>query len=97
MRIVFISLGILTEGTDIPIIDCILMARPTKSTVLFQQMFGRGVRLYPGKKDCLVIDFVDNFSKSGCEGLVTFPTLMGLDYKTLVRGISDDTYTNVKA
>ncbi|KAI8140480.1 P-loop containing nucleoside triphosphate hydrolase protein [Fennellomyces sp. T-0311] len=82
---VLVNCGILTEGTDVPRIDCILMARPTKSTVLFQQMFGRGVRLWPKKKDCLVIDFVDNFSKSGREGLVTFPTLMGLDHNELVR------------
>ncbi|OLY84556.1 putative mitochondrial ATP-dependent helicase irc3 [Smittium mucronatum] len=53
------------------------MARPTKSHVLFQQMVGRGVRLYKYKKNCLVIDFVDNFSKSS--KLVGFPTLLGLD------------------
>ncbi|KAI7853093.1 P-loop containing nucleoside triphosphate hydrolase protein [Circinella umbellata] len=77
--------SILTEGTDIPRIDCILMARPTKSSVLFQQMFGRGMRLFPEKKDCLVIDFVDNFSKISSEGLITFPTLMGLDHSQVVR------------
>lgn len=76
----------MTEGTDIPRIDCILMARPTKSSVLFQQMFGRGMRLFPEKKDCLVIDFVDNFSKISSEGLITFPTLMGLDHTQGVRG-----------
>lgn len=83
---VLVNCGILTEGTDIPGIDCILMARPTRSSVLFQQMFGRGMRLSPTKKDCIVIDFVDNFAKSGKEGLVTFPTLMGLDPSELVRG-----------
>ena len=29
--------------------------------VLFQQMLGRGLRLFPGKDDCLVLDLVDNF------------------------------------
>ncbi|KAI9250485.1 P-loop containing nucleoside triphosphate hydrolase protein [Phascolomyces articulosus] len=82
---VLVNCGILTEGTDIPRIDCVLMARPTKSSVLFQQMFGRGMRLYPEKKDCLVIDFVDNFSKASSEGLITFPTLMGLDHSQIVR------------
>ncbi|CAO3617739.1 unnamed protein product [Cunninghamella echinulata] len=82
---ILVNCGILTEGTDIPIIDCILMARPTRSSVLFQQMFGRGMRLSPGKNDCLMIDFVDNFKRSG---LVTFPTLLGLDPSTIVQGQS---------
>ncbi|KAI8979087.1 P-loop containing nucleoside triphosphate hydrolase protein [Mycotypha africana] len=62
---VLVNCAILTEGTDIPSVDCILLARPTKSTTLFQQMFGRGLRLFPNKKDCLVIDFVDNFKRTG--------------------------------
>ncbi|ORY91434.1 P-loop containing nucleoside triphosphate hydrolase protein [Syncephalastrum racemosum] len=78
---VLVNCGILTEGTDIPRIDCILMARPTRSSVLFQQMFGRGLRLYPTKTDCLMIDYVDNFARSGRRSLVNLPTLMGLDPK----------------
>jgi ATP-dependent helicase IRC3 len=83
---VLVNCGILTEGTDIPRIDCILMARPTKSSTLFQQMFGRGMRLHPSKKECLVIDFVDNFSRTGRSGLVTIPTLLGLDVNTALDG-----------
>ncbi|KAI8324467.1 P-loop containing nucleoside triphosphate hydrolase protein [Martensiomyces pterosporus] len=74
---VLINCGILTEGTDIPNIDCVMMARPTRSPVLFQQMVGRGMRLSDGKKDCLIIDFVDMFRED--TGLVTLPTLLGLD------------------
>ncbi|KAF9907279.1 hypothetical protein EC991_011180 [Linnemannia zychae] len=73
---VIVNCGILTEGTDIPVIDSIIMARPTKSNVLFQQMLGRGMRLHPGKEDCLVLDFVDVVRG---DGLVTLPTLLGLD------------------
>ncbi|KAF9956982.1 hypothetical protein BGZ72_002305 [Mortierella alpina] len=47
---VIVNCGILTEGTDIPAIDSIVMARPTKSNVLFQQMLGRGMRLYAADK-----------------------------------------------
>jgi ATP-dependent helicase IRC3 len=83
---VLINCGILTEGTDIPRIDCILMARPTKSSTLFQQMFGRGMRLHPSKKDCLIIDFVDNFHRAGRSGIVTIPTLLGLDVSTELKG-----------
>lgn len=83
---ILVNCGILTEGTDIPRIDCVLMARPTKSSTLFQQMFGRGMRLHLSKKDCLVIDFVDNFARAGRNGLVTVPTLLGLDLNTALDG-----------
>lgn len=83
---VLVNCGILTEGTDIPRIDCILMARPTKSSTLFQQMFGRGMRLHESKKDCLIIDFVDNFHRAGRSGIVTIPTLLGLDISTELKG-----------
>ncbi|ORZ18328.1 P-loop containing nucleoside triphosphate hydrolase protein [Lobosporangium transversale] len=73
---IIVNCGILTEGTDIPGIDCILMARPTKSNVLFLQMLGRGMRLHPGKEDCHVLDFVDIVKG---EGLANLPTLLGLD------------------
>ncbi|CAO3635437.1 unnamed protein product [Mucor hiemalis] len=80
---VLVNCAILTEGTDIPCIDCILLARPTKSNTLFQQMFGRGLRRYEGKENCLVIDFVDNFKRSGSAGVVTIPTLLGLSAKAM--------------
>lgn len=48
---------ILTEGWDCPSVSCVLIARPTQSKGLFQQMAGRGLRLFPNKNDCLVLDF----------------------------------------
>jgi len=57
---VLTNCNILTEGFDCPEIECLLMARPTKSQSLFIQMVGRGTRLYPGKEYCLVIDFCDS-------------------------------------
>ena len=53
------SCGILTEGYDEPSINSIIMARPTKSVSLYTQCVGRGLRLWPGKSDCLVLDFTD--------------------------------------
>ncbi|MHB1525033.1 MAG: DEAD/DEAH box helicase [Candidatus Dormibacteria bacterium] len=50
--------AVLTEGFDEPSIDCIVMARPTKSRQLYLQMVGRGTRPYPGKPDCLILDLV---------------------------------------
>ena len=72
---VLLNCGVFTEGTDIPNIDCVLLARPTKSRNLLVQMIGRGMRLYPGKDSCHVIDMVASLET----GIVTVPTLFGLD------------------
>ncbi len=50
---------LLTEGFDEPSIDGIILARPTKSRALFNQMIGRGLRIFPGKENCKIIDVVD--------------------------------------
>lgn len=50
------NFGVLTEGFDAPETSAILFARPTRSPVLFTQIIGRGLRLFPGKTDCLIID-----------------------------------------
>ncbi|KAI4752559.1 DEAD/DEAH box helicase-like protein [Aureobasidium sp. EXF-3400] len=77
---VLLNCGIFTEGTDIPNIDCVLLARPTKSRNLLVQMIGRGLRLHPGKEDCHVIDMVASLET----GIVTSPTLFGLDPSEMV-------------
>ncbi|WP_303188435.1 DEAD/DEAH box helicase [uncultured Clostridium sp.] len=60
---VLTNVGILTTGVDIPDINCIIMARPTKSKMLYVQCIGRGLRLFDGKEDCLILDIVDNATK----------------------------------
>lgn len=54
-----VNCGVLTEGFNMPSIDCVVLARPTMSKSLFTQMIGRGLRLHEGKKDCLFIDIKD--------------------------------------
>jgi superfamily II DNA or RNA helicase len=49
---------LLTEGFDLPAIDCIIVLRPTKIRSLYQQMVGRGMRLHPGKEELLLLDFL---------------------------------------
>jgi len=49
---------LLTEGWDCPSVDCIVVLRPTKIRSLYSQMVGRGTRLYPGKEDLLLLDFL---------------------------------------
>lgn len=78
---VIANCGVLTEGFDDPGVSCILMARPTGSSLLYQQIVGRGTRRAPGKEDCLVLDFVDNSSKHGLAslaGLLDLPGAMDL-------------------
>jgi superfamily II DNA or RNA helicase len=47
---------VLTEGADFPWADCVVNARPTTNPTLYVQMVGRGLRTWPGKTDCLVLD-----------------------------------------
>lgn len=54
------SCNVLTEGFDEPSIEAVFMARPTKSQSLYIQCIGRGLRLYPGKEHCTVLDFSDS-------------------------------------
>lgn len=55
---VLVSVMVTTEGWDCPPVSCILMARPTRLSGLYQQIVGRGLRPAPGKRDCLVLDVV---------------------------------------
>ncbi|RMD43690.1 hypothetical protein DV735_g1406, partial [Chaetothyriales sp. CBS 134920] len=72
---VLLNCAVFTEGTDMPNIDCVVLARPTKSRNLLVQMIGRGMRLYEGKTNCHIIDMVASLES----GIVTVPTLFGLD------------------
>ena len=73
---------VLTEGFDDPGVSCIAMARPTKSESLYAQCVGRGARLFKGKKDCIVLDFVDLSDLS----LVNLPSLFGLPREINMEG-----------
>lgn len=66
---------VFTEGTDMPLIETIIVARPTKSEGLYAQMVGRGLRLHPEKQRLNLIDCVGSSSNSLC----TAPSLLGID------------------
>ncbi len=53
-----VTVDLFNEGIDLPMVDTLLLLRPTQSPVVFQQQIGRGLRLAPGKDSCLVLDFV---------------------------------------
>ena len=54
---VLCNVGLYTEGLDVPSVSCIHMVRPTRSDALYTQCIGRGLRLYPGKPDALILDY----------------------------------------
>lgn len=58
------SVGCLTTGVDLDV-RCIVLARPTKSEMLFVQIIGRGLRTAPGKADCLILDHSDTHLRLG--------------------------------
>ncbi|KAI5121287.1 hypothetical protein M0805_002330 [Coniferiporia weirii] len=88
---VLLNVAILTEGTDIPNIDCVVVAKPTRSRNMFAQMIGRGMRLsqQTGKIDCHIIDFVDSTAR--VSGIMSTPTLFGLDPNEIVDGETTET------
>ena len=71
---------VFTEGTDIPRVETVIVARPTQSESLYAQMVGRGLRLYPGKERLVLIDCVGITGKAS---LCTAPSLLGLDLSNI--------------
>lgn len=53
------AVNVLNEGVDVPDVGCVIMARPTRSVITYQQQFGRGARATT-KDKFIVLDYVDN-------------------------------------
>lgn len=81
---VLVNVQVFTEGTDLPNIDSLILARPTKSRPLLVQMIGRGLRLHEGKDVCHVVDLVNTRGT----GMQSVPTLLGLPPHHEVEGKS---------
>lgn len=71
-----ISINTLTTGFNAPICDLVVIARATRSTSLYVQMIGRGLRLYPNKENCLILDFGQNTIAHGTLDNIT-PIIVG--------------------
>ena len=50
------NVGVYSEGADFPWVGCVVLAKPSKSYARYVQMAGRGLRPYPDKENCIVID-----------------------------------------
>ncbi len=64
---VLCNCDVCVEGTDLPPVSCIVLARPTKSIVRYKQMVGRGMRPWPGKEHAVLLDH------AGCVYFHGFP------------------------
>ncbi len=62
-----VSIGMLSVGFDAPHVDVVAVLRKTESPGLFQQIIGRGCRLYDGKPDFLVLDYAGNIEFHGLQ------------------------------
>lgn len=62
---VIVNVSLFDEGLDCPDVEFIQMARPTLSLSKYLQMVGRGLRVYDGKKYCLILDNVGNYRLFG--------------------------------
>lgn len=74
------NVACLTTGVDWPI-GCIVLARPTKSEMLFVQMVGRGLRAKPDGSDCIILDHADNSLRLGFPTDIHHPELCKLTGK----------------
>lgn len=59
-----VTIDIFNEGVDIPCLNQIVMMRPTKSSIIFLQQLGRGLRKFPGKTSVTVLDFIGNYDEN---------------------------------
>ncbi len=83
-----VTVDLYNEGIDLPMVDTLLLLRPTQSPVLFQQQIGRGLRLAAGKDSCLVLDFVGQHrAEFRFDRLLS--SLTGLSRRELVDGVEN--------
>lgn len=79
-----VNVGTLTTGVDADV-RCIVLARPTKSEMLFVQIVGRALRTAPGKVDALILDHSDTHLRLGFVTDIHYPALLSGKEKTQTR------------
>lgn len=83
---------VFTEGTDLPMVETVIIARPTQNVSLYTQMVGRGTRLYPGKERLTLIDCV---GVSNDADLCTAPSLIGYDLASVPEKMQEEINGNL--
>lgn len=62
---VLTSCDLVSEGFDVPAIECAILLRPTQSLALHLQQIGRSLRILPGKKEAILLDHAGNTARHG--------------------------------
>lgn len=73
-----VNVAVLTTGFDAPHVDVVAILRATESVGLLQQIIGRGLRLYEGKTDCLVLDYAENIERHCPDGDIFNPKIKAI-------------------
>jgi superfamily II DNA or RNA helicase len=76
---VLVNCAIVTEGFDVPEIECVQLVRPTKSLALYLQCVGRGLRPATGKTSAIILDHADCVFRHGFPEDERTWTLDGVD------------------
>ena len=77
-----VNVAIFTRGTDFPKLDVIALLRATESSALLHQIIGRGVRISPGKNDCLLLDYAGNIDNHHPDGDLFNPVIKSWNEKS---------------
>lgn len=85
--LVVTSVQLAIEGLDVPAISVVQFLRPTASLIVYLQAIGRGLRMEPDKRRCLILDQVGNWQRHGLPDDVREWSLQGR--KTKRRRASD--------
>lgn len=70
-----VNVAVLTTGFDAPHVDVVALLRATESVGLLQQIIGRGLRVSPGKADCLILDYAENIQRHCPDGDLFAPEI----------------------
>jgi len=70
-----VNVQVFNRGTDFPKLDVIALLRATESSALLHQIIGRGVRIAPDKKDCLLLDYAANIDNHFPDGDLFSPVI----------------------
>jgi superfamily II DNA or RNA helicase len=81
--------ALFTEGLDVPGIDGVILARPTKSLGLWLQMVGRALRPAPGKELATIIDLGSNWERFGLPADDRLWSLDGIEKKPRAKLVKD--------
>jgi superfamily II DNA or RNA helicase/HKD family nuclease len=88
LRVLF-NVDLFNEGVDLPMVDTILMLRPTESATIFLQQLGRGLRLDEGKACLTVLDFIGG-QHTKFRFDLRWRALTGISRRSLAEAVTDD-------